>query len=630
MTWNIRDINDPIKSKEIRKIIDDQKLTILGILETKVKDRNVDRIKCLCMDSKWGLLHNSNNRTDSIWVIMVEAKSKIDDNSFRLAIVYGINSITDRSLLWRCLKDRIDDKDPWAVLGDFNVTMAENERSPDSDFIHDMIDFNDCIRDIGCVEPTNSGNFFTWSSMRGDEHIRRSRIDRGLINASWAVKYPMSHIHVLNPGISDHCPIKLFWEKDKKMRHTFKFFNFWMDKSNFKSILNEVWSTQVDGSNMFMVSENLRLLKNQLVKFDRRKFSNISKRVMAAREVLDEAQKDNADFVQGQDQIQDLAVQYYQGLMGTKAGQQYSHLNTLYQIVDKRISVDDSRDLIRVVSREEVWKALTNINGNKSPGPDGFNAEFFKVNWDIVGHDITEGNILKGYGKKRISPQGAFKIDIRKAFDFVNAFLPPVSLCVSMERTLATSKAKVATVITLSTLSTRRRRLLTFVLLTTTRADVDTVKTIKDAINFFYDVTCLLINEEKSAAFYGGVNDEIKARIQDIMGISEGSFSVRYLGILLTVRQIHVVHCRPLIEKVKNVIMGWATKKLSYAGRIELVGSVVMGLIGYWSQQIVLPKKVMQELDTLLRDFIWGTHGRGGKKSSGLMCVNLRMKEVWV
>ncbi|XP_047326646.1 uncharacterized protein LOC124930337 [Impatiens glandulifera] len=71
------------------------------------------------------------------------------------------------------------------------------------------------------------------------------------------------------------------------------------------------------------------------------------------------------------------------------------------------------------------------------------------------------------------------------------------------------------------------------------RADVDTVKTIKDALKLFSDVT----------VFYGGVNDETKARIQDIMGISEGSFSVRYLGISLTRRQIHVVHCMPLIEK---------------------------------------------------------------------------------
>ncbi|XP_047331451.1 uncharacterized protein LOC124935028 [Impatiens glandulifera] len=159
-------------------------------------------------------------------------------------------------------------------------------------------------------------------------------------------------------------------------------------------------------------------------------------------------------------------------------------------------------------------------------------------------------------------------------------------------------------------------------------ANVETIQTIKDVLTFFSDVAGLSINVDNSTAFYGGVDDETKARIQDIMGISEGSFSVRYLGILLTTRQIQVIHYRPLIEKVKNVIMGWAAKKLSYADRIDLVGSVVMGLIGYWSQQIVLPKKVTKELDTIMCNFIWGSQGRGGRKSCGLTFINRKTEVV--
>ncbi|XP_047339447.1 uncharacterized protein LOC124942916 [Impatiens glandulifera] len=201
---------------------------------------------------------------------MVEVKAKVDDNLFRLAIVYGSNSGSVKRLLWSCFKAKIDDGDPWAVLGDFNVTIFENERSPESEIIQDMIDFNECICDIGCVEPTNSGNLFTWSSMRGNEQIRRSRIDRGLVNLTWVAKYPRSHVHILNRGISDHCPLKLYWEKEKKVRRPFQFFKFWMENDNFKDILNEVWDTHVDGSKIFRV--------------------NISKRVMAARADIEEVQ----------------------------------------------------------------------------------------------------------------------------------------------------------------------------------------------------------------------------------------------------------------------------------------------------------------------------------------------------
>nr|GFC58193.1 LINE-1 reverse transcriptase isogeny [Tanacetum cinerariifolium] len=47
-------------------------------------------------------------------------------------------------------------------------------------------------------------------------------------------------------------------------------------------------------------------------------------------------------------------------------------------------------DLERGVSRDEIKRAVWNCRDNKSPGPDGFNFEFFKKYWDVVGSDFCE------------------------------------------------------------------------------------------------------------------------------------------------------------------------------------------------------------------------------------------------
>ena len=63
----------------------------------------------------------------------------------------------------------------------------------------------------------------------------------------------------------------------------------------------------------------------------------------------------------------------------------------------------ETRELIRLSNLEEVKTALFSIDSNKTPGPDGFGAAFFKTYWNIIKKDmfdcITEffltGKLLK-------------------------------------------------------------------------------------------------------------------------------------------------------------------------------------------------------------------------------------------
>lgn len=57
-------------------------------------------------------------------------------------------------------------------------------------------------------------------------------------------------------------------------------------------------------------------------------------------------------------------------------------------IFSRTPSTEQALLLDKDVSDEEIFASLKSMQKNKSPGPDGFNVNFFTHNWDIVGKDF--------------------------------------------------------------------------------------------------------------------------------------------------------------------------------------------------------------------------------------------------
>ncbi|KAG5558768.1 hypothetical protein RHGRI_008653 [Rhododendron griersonianum] len=74
-------------------------------------------------------------------------------------------------------------------------------------------------------------------------------------------------------------------------RRSFKFFNFWLQNPSFKDTLIQSWAEPVIGRPMFVLSTKLKRLKSVLRKLNLECYSNISKRVYAAKEELDVIQE---------------------------------------------------------------------------------------------------------------------------------------------------------------------------------------------------------------------------------------------------------------------------------------------------------------------------------------------------
>lgn len=92
---------------------------------------------------------------------------------------------------------------------------------------------------------------------------------------------------------------------------------------------------------------------------------------------------EEGNWVEDQQQIKEIAVDYYTNLLGAPNSSTYPGHAKVADYITKHISQEHADSLVRAVTDEEVFGTLKSMKRNKSPGPDGFN-NFFIHSWDIV------------------------------------------------------------------------------------------------------------------------------------------------------------------------------------------------------------------------------------------------------
>lgn len=78
--------------------------------------------------------------------------------------------------------------------------------------------------------------------------------------------------------------------------------------------------------------------------------------------------------------------------------------------------------------------------------------------------------------------------------------------------------------------------------------------------------------------------------------------------------------CDDLKDKILRRIQNWHSKYLSYTGRVQLTISVLASIHVYYSRIFILPKRLLKEIDGILRAFLW----------AGVELKNSITKVVWV
>ncbi|GJT82364.1 putative non-LTR retroelement reverse transcriptase [Tanacetum coccineum] len=158
-------------------------------------------------------------------------------------------------------------------------------------------------------------------------------------------------------------------------------------------------------------------------------------------------------------------------------------------------------------------------------------------------------------------------------------------------------------------------------------------RSIEGALAVFDDFTIhsgLRISLEKSTIYMAGIRDDVKEDILTDFPFEYGTLPVRYLGLPLLTKKMGAADFAPLIEKIKLQISTWTARQLSFAGRLQLLSSVIFSLTNFWMAAFRLPKSCINKIDKLCASFLWSGPDLKTTKAKLIFRIISSKNSLWV
>ncbi|KAL0462385.1 UNVERIFIED_CONTAM: Transposon TX1 uncharacterized protein [Sesamum latifolium] len=217
--------------------------------------------------------------------------------------------------------------------------------------------------------------------------------------------------------------------------------------------------------------------------------------------------------------------------------------------------------------------------------------------------------ILSGYNQKHLPPRCTIKVDLQKAYDMVNweyllavmklfkfltRFISWVEQCISTTYFSISLDGSIHGFFP-SSRGLRQRDPISpylFVLIMESlhhksktmqdanfKADIYSVTVLHEVLEEFRILSGLPANAQKSQILLSKAAEQHEQQIVNLLGFPRGTLPVRYLGILLITSKLSIADCAPLLQRIDSRIAGWIQANLSYAGRTQLIKSVINAIM---------------------------------------------------